>query len=194
MRRVLVSVLVLLFAATPLTGAFAQAGFPALRFNGEPPFRLAVGAIEIVNRDPFPGGPPRIDNRFPLPPARALETWAHDRLVAAGGPDRLVFTIVRGRALDTPLRMDAGSLSSAETDQQSDRFDVETEVRLDIVDPRGVPVANVRAVATRFQTVLESTTPDQVDDIWYEMVQAVMAQLAQRLDGEIRAHWAAYLR
>lgn len=194
MRRVLLSALVLLFAAAPFGGAFAQAGFPALRFNGQPPFRLAVGSIQIVNRDPFPGGPPRIDNRFPIPPARALETWAHDRLVAVGGPDRLIVTIVRARALDTPLRMDAGSLSSAETDQQSDRFDVEAELRLDIVDPRGVSVANVRAVATRYQTVLESTTPEQIDDIWYEMVRAVMAQLAPRLDGEIRAHWAAYLR
>jgi hypothetical protein len=194
MRRVLVSALVLLFTAAPFGGAFAQAGFPTLRFNGEPPFRLAVGSIQIVNRDPSPGRPPRIDQRFPIPPARAIETWAHDRLVAAGGPDRLIVTIVRGRALDTPLRMDAGSLSSSATDQQSDRFDVEAEVRLDIVDPRGVPVANVRAVATRYQTVLESTTPDQVDNIWYEMVRAVMAQLAPRLDSEIRRHWAAYLR
>jgi hypothetical protein len=194
MRRVLVSALVLLFAAAPCGGAFAQAAFPAPRFTGQPPFRLAVGAIEIVNRDPSPGRPPRIDRRFPIPPARALETWARDRLVAVGGPDRLIFTIVRGRALDTPLRMEARSLSSSATDQQSDRFDVEAEVRLDIVDPRGVPVASVRAVATRYQTVLESTTPDEIDGIWYDMVRAVMAQLAPTLDRQIREHWGAYLR
>jgi hypothetical protein len=187
MHRYWLATFALLLAA-PLAPASAQPAFPAVRFNAEPPFRLAVGRVDIVDRDPAS------DVRIPLPPARALETWAHDRLLAIGGPDRLVFTIVRARAIDRPLRMEGGSLSAAETDQLSDRYDVIADVRLDIIDPSGRAVATAQANATRYQTVLESTLPDQRDDIWYEMTRRLMAQLAPELDRQIAANFAAYLR
>ena len=188
MHRYWLAVFALLLFAAPLAPAPAQPASPAVRFNAEPPFRLAVGRIDIVDRDPAP------DARVSLPPARALETWARDRLVAIGGRDRLVFTIVRARATDTPLRVEAGNLSAAETDQLSDRYDMIVAVRLDIVDPSGRAVATAQANATRDQTVLESTLPDQRDGIWSEMTGRLMAQLAPELNRQIAANFAAYLR
>ncbi len=194
MRSYWLATFALLLAAVPIVPAPAQPAFPAVRFNGEPPFRLAVGGINIVDTDPARDAPPRVDAQFPLPPARAIETWARDRLVAVGGPDRLVFTIVRARATDRPLRLHDGTISQAATDQLSDRYDVVADVRLDIVDPSGRAVASARASATRYETVLESTSLDQRDDIWYEMTRRLMAQLAPELDRQIAANFAAYLR
>jgi hypothetical protein len=191
MRRFWLLAAALSLAAAP---AFAQPAFPPLRFDSQPPFRLAVGSIQIVDRDPSPRQPPRIDAMFPVPPARALETWARDRLVAAGGPNRLVFTIVRARATDTKLRLEDGTLSRAATDQVSDRYDVAAEVRLEILDPSGHAVATARAVATRYQTTLQSTSPDRLNEIWYDMTRRLMADLAPELDAQIQAHLGAYLR
>lgn len=194
MRRYWLATAALLLTAAPIAPAPAQPAFPAVRFNAESPFRVAVGRIDIVDRDPSSDAPSRVDSRFPLPPSRALETWAHDRLLAIGGRDRLVFTIVQARATDTPLRVERGSLSAAETDQLSDRYDVIANVRLDIVDPSGRAVATAQASATRYQTVFESTLPDERDSIWYEMTCRLMAQLAPELGRQIAANFAAYLR
>lgn len=194
MRRVWSAALALLLTTAPLATALPQTAFPVVRFNAEPPFRLAVGRIDIIDRDPSQGEPLRVDTAIPLPPAHALATWARDRLVAIGGPDRLVFTIVRARATDTPLRVESGSLSAVETDQLSDRYDLIAAVRLDIIDPAGRIVATAQANATRYQTVLQSTLPEERDGIWYEMTRRLMAQLAPELDRQIAANFAAYLR
>ena len=90
--------------------------------------------------------------------------------------------------------MEDGTLSRAATDQVSDRYDVAAEVRLDILDPSGHAVATARANATRYQTVLQSTPPERLNDIWYDMTRRLMADLTPELDAQIRAHFGAYLR
>jgi hypothetical protein len=186
-----------LIVASPLSACSAQTAdpiYPVPRYADAPPFRLAVGGIDVVDRDPPTMRPPRVEHLFPVPPDRALRAWARDRLVALGGPDRLIFTIQRADVVETRLRPRDGSLSDAATDQLSDRYDATAEVRLDIVDPQGHTVATARAVATRYQTLLQSTSPAQRDRIWYDMTGQLMAALIPVLDQQIRDHFAPYLR
>ncbi|HEX4112268.1 MAG TPA: hypothetical protein VH020_07000 [Stellaceae bacterium] len=186
-----------LIVVTPLTACVAQTPdpiYPVPRYADAPPFRFAVGALDIVDRDPPTLRPPRVEHLFPVPPSRALRAWARDAMVPVGGPDHLRFTIERADVIETPLRPRDRSLSDAATDQISDRYDATAAVRLEIVDPQGHAVASARAIATRFQTLLESTSPAQRDRIWYDMTRQLMAELIPELDQEIRAHLATYLR
>jgi len=197
MRRVWLSAAAVLFIAAPLSAGVAQparVAFPEPRFTSQPPFQLAVGAIEIVNRDPPTLAPPRVEHLVPLAPARAIRDWVRDRLVATGGPNRLRVTIQRAHITETALTQNDSSLAAAATDQQSQRYDAIAEVRLDILDPSGHAVATVRGIATRFQTVLRSTSPAQRDGMMYDLTMQLIEQLTPTLSREIRSHFTAYLR
>jgi hypothetical protein len=172
--------------SAPLSAGF---GFPDLRYNTAPPDRLAVGGIDIVDRDPPAAGPPRVDQFFPVPPRHAMENWAHDRLAAVGGPYRLRFTIERARVDEIPIPPDP-----AYTDPQTRRYEGIIAARLDILAPNGTSLATVIAHAARSQGVLASTAPAQRAQIWYDMTAQMMAMLNSELERQIHAELASYLR
>jgi hypothetical protein len=171
------------FSAPPA----AQYGFPDLHFT--PPERLAVGSIEIVDQDPPNYDPPRVDHLFPVPPGHAVENWARERLIAAGGPNRLRFTIEEARVNEVQL-----APNPAYTDPQTQRYDGEVAARIDIVSPNGTTLATVSARTTRSQGVLASTLPAQREQIWYEMTVRMMASLDRELGQRIQTDFASYLR
>jgi len=187
--RSAVALILILVPAIAWSAPPAAPIFPDLRFNAVPPERLALGRIEIVDGDPTPYAPPRVEQEFPIPPAHAIENWVRDRLAAAGGSDRLRVTIERGRVNEIQLPPTPGY-----SDPQSQRYDADVRIRLDILDDRGVALATVSVNATRSQGVLQSTSVDERALIWYDMTRELMAAIDGQLDREIRAHFAAYLR
>src|SRR5258708_18346729 len=54
--------------------------FNDIRFTDKPPLRIDCAAIEIVHDFKPTLQTPNVEHLFPVPPERAMENWARDRL------------------------------------------------------------------------------------------------------------------
>ncbi len=191
----------LLIVAFALAGTLTACDTPPprpsyadIRFTEEPPIRLAVGAVDVAS-DFKPGfQSPDVEHLFPVPPARALENWAHDRLQAAGGTARARFTIVDAKVIETELPKKKEGITGALTKEPAQRYDATVTARLDLIDDHGVPVRTVNVTSARSQSVLEGITPNERDQTWYDMTKALMADFDQRMSNEISGHFGGYFR
>ena len=167
--------------------------YPEIHFTGQPPFRLAVGAIDVRDDYKAPFQSPNVEHLFPVPPARAAETWAHDRLQAGGGTGRARFIIQNAAVIETPLKKKEG-LTATFTKEASERYDATLQARLEIDDDHGVPRRSVTVTAVRSQTVLEGITPNERDQTWYDMTKALMADFDKQMSAEISSNFGGFFQ
>lgn len=168
--------------------------FADIRFTDQAPIRLAVSSVEISREFKPTFQSPHVEHLFPVPPERALENWAHDRLVAAGGSARARFIIQDASVIETQLKKKDEGLTGAFTDQPAQRYDATVAVTLQIVDGQGLPVRTVSVTSSRSQSVLESITPNDRDKTWYDMTKALMADFNQQMSQQISAHFGGYFQ
>ena len=117
------------------------------------------------------------------------------RLQAVGGPGRAVYTVLRADALETHLAGDQGTgLFGDFTIPQSERYDLNIAVRLQIVDANGRSMASVDASATRSRTVAADATLNDRERVWFDMTEQAMADLNGSLDKSIPQYMRTYLR
>ena len=168
--------------------------FPDIRFTSEPAIRLAVSTVEISSDFKPSFQSPHVEHLFPVPPERALENWAHDRLLAAGGGAHARFIIQDASVVEVDLKKKDEGLTGAFTDQPAQHYDATVAATLQIVDDHGLPVRTVSVKASRSQSVLESITPNDREKTWYEMTKALMADFDQQMSHEISAHFGGYFQ
>jgi hypothetical protein len=162
--------------------------FPDLRFTNEPPFLLQAAQIEI--RTLYQ--PTDADRSFPVPPVRALQNWARDRLRAngQGGPAR--FTIANASAITKDLPVQGG-LSGTFTDQVSQQYEVAVDAALELLDTRGVAMRTARITASRSRSVLQSATANDRERVRYELVRDLMADFDSQAQARIASGFGQYL-
>ncbi len=198
MRTSFLRLLILAFALAGMLVACdtppPRPSYADIRFTDEPPIRLAVAAIDIASNFKPSFQSPDVEHLFPVPPARALENWAHDRLQAAGGTGRARFTIVNAKVVETELPKKKEGITGALTKEVAERYDATVEAKLDLVDDHGVPVRTVNVISARSQSVLEGITPNERDQTWYDMTKALMADFDQRMSNEISSHFGGYFK
>lgn len=168
--------------------------YPDIRFTAAPPIRLAVGAVDLTNAFKPTFQSPEVEHLFPVPPARAVENWVHDRLVAAGGAARARFTLNNAAVIETELSKKKEGLTGALTKEPAQRYDATLDAMLDIIDDHGVPVRTISVKVTRSQTVLEGITPNERDQTWYDMTKALMADFDAQMSSEISNHFGGYFK
>ena len=162
--------------------------YPAITWTDLEPYRLAVARIEIVKEYQPPMTEPNVDHLMPIPPIRAMEEWAAERLVA-GGEGGVARVIIRDAgAIDEPL-----PTKDMFTKEQSDRFRMSLEMLIEIYNDRGFKAGFVIAKATRARTLPEGSSLAEREDLWYEMTKAAMGDLNKELDRNIRKYFAAFL-
>lgn len=169
--------------------------FPKLTYAHLPPYRLAVGHVEIVNAYRPPTTAPNVEQNFPVSPGATAVQWGRDRLQSVGGPGRAVYTVLRADATETHLAGDQGSgLFGDFTIPQSERYDLNITVRLEIIDANGRVAASVDATATRSRTVAADATLNDRERVWFNMTEQAMVDLNASLDKSIPQYLRAYLR
>ncbi len=104
--------------------------------------------------------------------ARVFELWAECRARATG----------RGSFLFGDF-----------TIPQSERYDLNITVRLQIVDPTGRVTATVNAGATRSRTVAADATLNDRERVWFDMTEQAMNDLNATLEKSIPLYLGAYL-
>ncbi|CAA6604543.1 conserved exported hypothetical protein [Rhodospirillaceae bacterium LM-1] len=166
---------------------------PSMSFAHLGQFRLAVSQVDVVSSYKAPLAAPNVEHLMNFSPEAAARIWARDRLVAVGGPLRAEFRVLDAPVTETDLKTDKGFTGMFKT-EQSARYNSQLAVELTIRDARGMILSSAEAKATRVQSVPEDVTLNQKDQIWYEMVEAMMKELDARLSENIRGYMAAYIR
>ena len=166
--------------------------FPELTWTHLQPFSLDVAEIEITSDYAPPLAAPHVEHLFPTPPLRAAERWARDRLRAAGVQGRAVVIIADARVIETRLQ-GLGGLTGLFTTEQAERYDAAVEVVIEIRSDRGYLDGRVRARAERSLTVPEDLTLNEREQVWFELVEALMADLNAELEANIQEHLQRFL-
>jgi hypothetical protein len=166
--------------------------FPDIRFTGKPPLRIDAAALDIerVFRPSLQA--PQVEHLFPVAPERAMENWARDRLQPVGTARRIRVRIIDASVKETELPKTAGVRGAFTTDQ-AQRYDASAEMTVDLMGERGFPERSVAAKASRSRTVPEGITPNDRERVWYELTEALMADLDAELERQIRANFGFYL-
>jgi hypothetical protein len=129
-----------------------------------------------------------------VPPERAVENWAHDRLVPTGTERRLRVRIIDASATETHLPRKAEGIRGAFTTEQTERYDVSIEVTIDLTNERGFAERSVSAKVTRSTTVAENVTPNERDKAWYDLTRAAMADFDAEMERQLRANLNFYIQ
>ena len=181
----------LCFGLVACSSAPPKPVYPDLRFDAQPPLRLDVAQIQIQNDFQPTYRAPNVEHLFPVPPARAVETWARDRLRAVGQNGIARFTIHNASVTQTDLKQTPG-IAGAFTTEPSERYDMTVQVTLDIMDNTGRTVRTANVTSTRSQSILNNVTPTQREQSWYDMTGDLMVDFDRRMTGEIRNSFGLY--
>jgi hypothetical protein len=186
----LVAVLLLPACAAP-----PPVPLPDMTFTDRPRFLLEVAEVQVVDQYQPSFRLPNIEHQVPVPPARAVERWAKDRLVAVGRAGRAVVTIKDARVLESSLRVTPG-VQGVFTRDQAARYEVIVEATVEIRPGSGVTTADAVATAKaeRSRTVPEGISPNDLDRVHFELVEGALRDLDQQLDANIRRFLVGYIR
>src|SRR5688500_7132123 len=152
--------------------------FATLTFQDRPPIRLDVAQIEIMQAYKAPGVAPHVDHLFPQKPADVAAAWGRDVLRPVGERGMATYTILDASATETALPRTTGLTQTFKT-EQSERYDLHIEVKLELGNPLLRTTGIATASATRSQTVAENTTLNQREAVWFQMTESAMRELDQ---------------
>ena len=167
--------------------------FATLTFQDRPPIRLDVAQIEIYEAYKAPGVAPHIDHLFPQKPVDVAAAWGRDVLQAVGERGMATYTIVDASATETALPRSTGMTQMFKT-EQSDRYDLHIEVKLEIGNPLLRTTGIATASASRSQTVAEDMTLNQREAVWFQMTESAMRELDGKLEAAIKDKLRVFVR
>ena len=191
-RRALLLLPALLALAACDTPPMRQS-FATLTFQDRPQIRLDVAQIEIVEAYKAPGVAPHVDHLFPQKPAEVAANWGRDVLRAVGQRGMATYTILDASATDTQLPRSTGMTQVFKT-EQSNRYDLHIEVKLELGNPLLATTGIVTASASRSQTVAENMTLNQREAVWFQMTESAMRELDGKLEAAIRDKLRVFVR
>lgn len=188
------AVLIVALALTACETPDPTPRYADITFSHLAPIRLDVGAVDYSQAYVTPAKIPNVEHLFVLRPSVVAQRWAGERLKAVGAVSRiarvtLVNAAVIGSALDTTQ-----GIKGMFTIDQAARYDATVEILIEIVNSQGVVEGRASAVAQRSVTAPENITLNDRDQLWFELTEAVMADLDRELEATIRKYLAKYLR
>jgi hypothetical protein len=166
--------------------------FPDIRFTGKPPLRIDAAALDVERVFRSTLRTPHVEHLFPVSPEQAMEQWARDRLQPVGTTRRIRVRILDASVKEIELPRTPG-LRGAFTTDQAQRYEATAELTVDLMGERGFPERSITAKAFRSRTVPENITPNDRERIWYELTEALMADLDAELEKQIRANFGFYV-
>lgn len=167
--------------------------FSDITFTHMQPIRIDVADVEYIQEYVPPQAPPNVEHLFPVQPAATVRQWAADRLLATGVTRRLRVILVDASVTEAPLDT-KGGISGFLTNEQAVRYEATFEVRLELIDDRGMPEGHARAVAQRSRTAPENITLNARDQLWFDLTEDLMKTLDAELESVIRTYLSRYVR
>jgi hypothetical protein len=191
MRRLRGLVLIALLAGC--TGDYETFQPPPLDLSGQPPLRFAVDTIAVESAYRPAGAPPFVDHTLALTPEAALRAYLEQKLQAVGGPGRLHAVIVDASVREVALETRSG-VRGLLTREPGARFEGRLRVRVERFDDAGNPLGSVGTAASRSRSLPEDVGYAERQRIGYELVEALVNDLATGLTANLRETFADILR
>ena len=191
-QLLLPTLLPLLLAACALPPPEARS-WPDITFMHLRPIEFDVA--EIVIRTPYrePIEAPHVGEQFPVSPSRAARNWAEDRLRAVGRRGTVTVTIQESSAIEEVLEQ-KGGLTGMVTMQQSERYVVVIDIRVEAFDPVGPRSAKAGARTRKSITVREDVTLDEREQIWYTLTKDTMTDFNAAMERQIRSSLNSFIK
>ena len=169
--------------------------FAEITFAHLEPLNINVAKVEVENAYRTGGESGHVENRFPVPPVKAMEQWVVDRLKPIGGPasGKLRLVITDAGVLETVLKKDK-SAKGVFTKQQSHRYDLTAGGRLEIYDAAGARAGYSVAKATRTVTTREDINLNEREKIWFGATEKLMADFNREMETNIRRYVGAWVK
>ncbi|WP_417820179.1 hypothetical protein [Terasakiella sp.] len=158
---------------------------PEMTFKHLAPIPVQAAKLDVVNKSVTSVDGKEISHRLPTSPKQAMTQWAYDRLQPNGSGGRAVFTILEASAVENKLEKQTG-LKGVFTTDQSERYDLTVDGRLDVYDAQGKNKGFATAKAHRYMTVSEDTSLLELEKKWYELLEKLMADFNQVMTENIR--------
>jgi hypothetical protein len=162
--------------------------YPELTWGHMTPLAFKAGSVEIVDGYIAPLKSPNLDHEFPIIPEAALERWTVDRIQAGDDTLRKVrVTILEASAVGVPLKTKDG-IKGLFYKEQAFRIDAALEAMVEVRNAKDKVVSTARARVKRARTVPEETSPNALDRIYFNLLEALMNDFNSRMELEIRKH------
>lgn len=185
----------LLLAALTLASCKApppKQSFADITFAHLPPYKFDVARIEVVSEFQPKLEPPYVEQRFPIPPERAIRQWIRDRIKPAGTEGVLKAVINDASVKEVALAYNK-DFEGKFTTEQSERYEAVADVTLNIYGTRGFRDGYASAHVERTQTVPEDATLNSRERIWYNMTDALMKDFNAQMEKNIEAYLQKFL-
>lgn len=168
---------------------------PQITFEHEPPLKLAVDHVEVVNAYHEPLAPPHVEHKMETTPAQGLKTWARDRLKAVGDPngDWARVTIQDAEVVEKKLPLTQGLAGTFTTDQAY-RYTLSVKATVDILNTRGQVLASADAQAMRSKTTPENATLNDLHLTWFHLLEGGLKDYDKAMEPNIRKYLANWIR
>ena len=153
---------------------------PDITFKHLAPIALNVAKIEIVDQSKFGMAGEHVEHLFPTSPKQAMNNWVRDRLIASGTAGLARLSINDASAIEEKLVKKTG-LTGVFTNDQSERYTTNIDVRLDLYDAQNQSKGYATAKASRYITLAENLSLLEREQAWFEMVEKLMADLDKAL-------------
>lgn len=183
-------------AVLVLAGCAAEVqrpGYPQISFAHLQPISLNVARIEVENRYVSPATRPNVEHEFPVSPAAAASNWGRDRLRAVGQTGTARVIVRRASVIEVPLKRSTG-VKGAFTRDQAERYDAIIDMAVELRDANGDIRVTAESTAKRSRSVSENISLNDREKVWFEMTEAMMADLNTALENQVRIHMKEWIR
>ena len=160
---------------------------PELTYAHLQPILLRAGTLDIVSDYKPTIAAPNVEHKMATSPDKALRRWAADRLDLAGGPDYARLSIIDASVVETRLATQGG-LKGAFISEQAERYQANLKVKLEIIGPGNVPRGFATTEASRSITVSEDASLNQREQVWFNLVEALMNDFNSEFEKNIAAY------
>lgn len=165
---------------------------PELTYGHLPPINLAAWTLEIVSESSSATASGSVDARMPTSPEKALRRWATDRLSLSGGKDYARLTIIDASVVEKRLQI-KGGLKGMFTNQQSERYQANLKVKLEMFGSDGALRSFATAEASRSITIAEDTSLNQREQVWLNLVEGLMNDFNKEFETNIRKYLTKWI-
>jgi hypothetical protein len=163
-----------------------------ISFKDKPPIPLYVSSIDVDSSYKPPMTAPNVDHLMTPTPSQAIRTWTKDRLVAKGGSLSARVTIRDASVVETALETSKG-WTGWFTSEPAYRYDGKMDVTIELVRPDGTVEAYVSAKTDRTRNVMEDTSIEAKEQIWYDMTERMALDVDAELEKQIKANFSPIL-
>lgn len=173
--------------------------FPDIRWTNTQALTFQADA-KVIQSDFQPSfQPPNVEHLMPMPPERALRTWAQDRLqvtgsgVAAGGaPLRTVRFVIRDAAVREERLETQEGVRGFLTNEQAWKYTAHIQAEVQVLDDRDV-IASASTEGYRSKTLGEKASLNEREEMWYDLVGDLMQDFDGAMTQNIRQNLGEFL-